>query len=253
MSLETHGLTVGYDTDIISDIALSVESGRIVTLIGPNGSGKSTLLKTVTGQLRERGGRIVLDGADRADMKTGEIARKLSMVMTGSVRPELMTCRDVIESGRYPYTGLFGKLSAEDISKVDEAIELTETGPIAEKLFTNISDGQRQRVMLARSIAQDPDVLVLDEPTSYLDIRYKIDILTKIRNLADTKNIAVLMSMHEPEIAMRISDIVVAVGDGKVLRIGTPSEVFKESFIRQLYELGDTDVSLIGGALPWLE
>ncbi len=253
MSLETLGLTVGYDTDIISDITLSVEGGRIVTVIGPNGSGKSTLLKTVTGQLQKRGGRIVLDGSDKDSMKTGEIAKKLSMVMTGNIKPELMTCRNVIESGRYPYTGLFGKLSAEDELKVDEAVKLTETGEIADRLFTNISDGQRQRVMLARSIAQEPDVLVLDEPTSYLDIRYKIDILTKIRNLADTKKIAVLMSMHEPEIAMRISDTVVAVGSKKVLRMGKAQEVFEEEFIRELYELGDADVTILGGALPWLK
>ncbi len=253
MSLETLGLTVGYDTDIISDITLSVEGGRIVTVIGPNGSGKSTLLKTVTGQLIKRGGRIVLDGSDKDSMKTGEIAKKLSMVMTGNIKPELMTCRNVIESGRYPYTGLFGKLSAEDELKVDEAVKLTETGEIADRLFTNISDGQRQRVMLARSIAQEPDVLVLDEPTSYLDIRYKIDILTKIRNLADTKKIAVLMSMHEPEIAMRISDTVVAVGSKKVLRMGKAQEVFEEEFIRELYELGDADVTILGGALPWLK
>lgn len=253
MSLETLGLTVGYDTDIISDITLSVEGGRIVTVIGPNGSGKSTLLKTVTGQLQKRGGRIVLDGCDKDSMKTGEIAKKLSMVMTGNIKPELMTCRNVIESGRYPYTGLFGKLSAEDELKVDEAVELTETGEIADRLFTNISDGQRQRVMLARSIAQEPDVLVLDEPTSYLDIRYKIDILSKIRNLANTKKIAVLMSMHEPEIAMRISDTVVAVGSKKVLRMGKAQEVFEEEFIRELYELGDADVTILGGALPWLK
>ncbi len=252
MSLETAGLTVGYDTDILRDITLSVEAGRIMTIIGPNGSGKSTLLKTITGQLKERGGKIVIDGTDRADMKTGQIAKKLSMMTTGYVRPELMTCRDVIESGRYPYTGLFGKLSAEDTARVDEAIKLTETEDIAEKLFTNISDGQRQRVMLARSVAQEPDVLVLDEPTSYLDIRYKIDILSKIRTLVDTKKTAVIMSMHEPEIAMKISDTVVAVGEGRVLRIGTVGEVFEESFIRRLYGLGDTDVTLLGGALPWL-
>ena len=178
MSLETAGLSVGYDSDIIRDISLSVAPGKIVTIIGPNGSGKSTLLKTVTGQLKVRCGVITLDGLDRAAMSAKETASKLSMVMTTQVRPELMTCRNVIESGRYPYTGIFGKLTAMDREKVDEAIDITDTHHLADKLFTNISDGQRQRVMLARSIAQEPEVLVLDEPTSYLDIRYKIDILS---------------------------------------------------------------------------
>ena len=244
--LTTDNLAIGYDRDLISGIALSVQSGKIVTLIGPNGSGKSTLLKTITGQLKSRGGIIFLDGKDKSAMSGKEIAENLSMVMTTTVRPELMTCREVIESGRYPYTGTFGKLSYEDRQKVSEAMELTETVELADTLFMNISDGQRQRVMLARSIAQEPNVLVLDEPTSFLDIKYKADILGKIRDLTVRKNIAVLMSIHEPEIAMRLSDTVVALGDGKVMRFGTPEEVFEEAFIRELYNLGDADLSLTG-------
>ena len=248
--LETRGLTIGYDSDIITDISLRVVPGKIVTLIGPNGSGKSTLLKTVTGQLKSRGGVILIDGRNRSSMSTKEIATKLSIVMTASVKPELMTCRQVVESGRYPYTGMFGKLSEKDQEKVDEAIEATQTEDIADRLFTNISDGQRQRVWLARALAQEPDVLVLDEPTSYLDIRYKTDILTKIRDLTRSRNIAVLMSIHEPETAMKLSDTVIAVSEGRVQRIGTPYEVFEEGFIRKLYLLGDMDTELIG-SIPW--
>ena len=249
--LATDNLTIGYDSDIITGISLSVAPGKIVTLIGPNGSGKSTLLKTVTYQLKSRGGVILIDGTDREALSTKDIATKLSMVMTASVNPDLMTCREVIESGRYPYTGLFGKLSEEDRSKVDEAIAATQTKEVADRLFTNISDGQRQRVWLARAIAQEPDVLVLDEPTSYLDIKYKTDILTKIRDLTKNRNIAVLMSVHEPEIAMKLSDTVIAVSDGKVQRIGTPEEVFEETFIRRLYGLGDMSTELMG-VTPWL-
>lgn len=248
--LYTNDLSVGYDKDILKNITVSVESGKIVALIGPNGSGKSTLLRTVTGLLSARGGRILVGDKDRADMTGKEIASRLSMVMTESIQPELMTCRQVIESGRYPYTGMFGRLSPDDHTKVDEAIAFTETEDVAGKLFTNISDGQRQRVLLARSICQDPDVLVLDEPTSFLDIRYKIDILTKIRSLATDKKVAILMSIHEPEIAMRLADIVVAVGDGQVKRIGTPREVFTEDFIRRLYNLGNMSTEMIGNK-PW--
>lgn len=248
--LYTIDLNVGYDKDILKDITVSVEPGKIVALIGPNGSGKSTLLRTVTGLLSARGGRILIGETDRTQMNVKEIASKLSMVMTESIRPELMTCRQVIESGRYPYTGMFGRLSPDDRTKVDEAIAFTETEDIAEKLFTNISDGQRQRVLLARSVCQDPDVLVLDEPTSFLDIRYKIDILTKIRSLSADKGVAVLMSIHEPEIAMKLADVVVAVGDGQVMRIGSPHEVFTEEFIRKLYKLGDMSTEMIGNK-PW--
>ena len=244
--LHTSELNVGYDSDIVKNISLAAAPGKIVTLIGPNGSGKSTILKTVAGILESRGGVIMLEGRNRADIGLGEVSKILAAVMTGRVEPEFMTCRSVIESGRYPYTGLFGKLSEEDAKKVDEAMAATDTTDIADKDFRNISDGQRQRVLLARAIAQDPGILILDEPTSFLDIRYKIDILTKIRKLSTEKNIAVLMSLHEPEIAMKLSDTVVAVGDGRVLRIGTPGEVFTEDFIRKLFKLGDMDVRLLG-------
>ena len=249
MSLDTKDLTIGYDSDIITGITMKVEPGKIVTLIGPNGSGKSTLLKTLTGALKKRSGLVEIDGTDRASLSAGEVAKKLSMVMTTPVRPRLMTCREV-ESGRYPYTGMFGRLSDEDVRKVDEAIAFTETDAVAGKFFNEISDGQRQRVMLARAIAQEPEILVLDEPVSFLDIRYKIDVLTKIRDLTGRKNIAVLMSVHEPEIAMKLSDTVVAVGDGRVRRMGTPEEVFEEGFIRSLYGLSDMSTELLG-TLPW--
>ncbi len=242
----TSDLTVGYDSDIVKDIALEVRPGKIVTLIGPNGSGKSTILRTVTGLLDARAGVIMLDGCDKSGIPVKKSARRISTLMTGRAEAELMTCREVIESGRYPYTGLFGRMSEEDRKKVEEAVEATDTADIADRLFTNISDGQRQRVLLARAIAQDPGILVLDEPTSYLDIRYKTDILTRIRKLAKEDNIAVLLSLHEPEIAMKLSDTVAAVGDGKILRIGTPREVFTESFIRSLYKLGDADVGMMG-------
>ncbi len=244
--LHTSELNVGYDSDIVKNISLAAAPGKIVTLIGPNGSGKSTILKTVAGLLEPRGGVIMLEGRSRADIGSGEASKILAAVMTGRADPELMTCRSVIESGRYPYTGLFGKLSEEDVKKVDEAMAATDTTDIAGSDFRNISDGQRQRVLLARAIAQDPRVLILDEPTSFLDIRYKIDILTKIKKLTTEKNIAVLMSLHEPDIAMKLSDTVVAVGDGRVLRVGTPDEVFTEEFIRELYKLGDMDVALLG-------
>ena len=250
--LSVSDLTIGYDEDLIKDITMNVLPGTIVALIGPNGSGKSTLLKTVTAQLASRGGVVMLDGKDRAALAPKEAASMLSMVTTVAPDPELMTCREVIESGRYPYTGLFGKLSEEDKAKVSEAMDVTETKDLADRLFTKISDGQRQRVMLARSICQDPQVLVLDEPTSFLDIRYRIDILTKIRKLAKEKNIAVLMSVHEPVAAMQLADTVVAIGGNEVMRIGTPAEVFEESFIRKLYGLGDMDVSILG-APPFLD
>ncbi len=250
--LKTEGLTIGYDSDLIKDISLKVQPGKIMTLIGPNGSGKSTLLKTVTRQLKIRGGVIYLSETSMDDMSDTEISKQMSMVMTSNLTPEYMTCREVIETGRYPYTGMLGILSDEDKKIADRAVEMTDTSDICDRQFNSISDGQRQRVMLARAICQEPKVLVLDEPTSYLDIRYKLDILSRIKKLAADENIAVVMSIHELEIAMRLSDVVVAIGDGKILRYGSVDEVFKEDFIRDLYGIKDADISLLG-VKPWID
>ena len=250
--IRTDHLQIGYSFDLVRDICIEVKPGRIVTLIGPNGCGKSTLLKTLTGELKERGGVVFLDGKDKAALKGSDLAKRMSMVMTYRVRPELMTCREVVETGRYPYTGRFGILSEHDRALVQEAMEWTDTAGLGEEYVQNISDGQRQRVMLARAICQEPEILILDEPTSYLDIRHRLDLLQKIKSLAKDRNIAILMSLHELETAMKISDIVAAMGEGKVLRIGTPQEVFREKFIRRLYEIGQADTEYLGNT-PWFE
>ena len=250
--LKTKDLTIGYKSDLVGQIELEARPGQIVTLIGPNGCGKSTLLKTLCGNLRSRGGAVYLNGKDMALLKSEDIAREMSLVMTAQVKPGLMTCREVIEAGRYPYTGMLGILSERDKEITDRVIKITNTGDVADKQFNAISDGQRQRVMLARAICQEPEVLILDEPTSYLDIRYRLDILTQIRQFAYDENMAVIMSLHELDIAMRISDTVIAMGAGEVRRIGTPGEVFTEDFIRDLFGIEGMDTALLGND-PWFE
>ncbi|MBP5555180.1 MAG: cobyric acid synthase [Lachnospiraceae bacterium] len=244
--IKTEHLNIGYGSDLIRDICIEGAPGKVVTLIGPNGSGKTTLLRTLTGELKKRGGVVYLNGKDQTEMSAYDIARSMSMVMTEKIKPELMTTREVVEVGRYPYTGKLGILSEEDKAKVQDAMEQTDITALSDSYFAKLSDGQKQRVLLAKAICQEPDVLILDEPTSYLDIRYKIDLLNKIRNIASAKNIAVLMSLHELDIAKKISDIVVAVGDGKVLKIGTPGEVCTESFIRKLYNIEGVESELLG-------
>ncbi|MCR4740683.1 MAG: ABC transporter ATP-binding protein, partial [Lachnospiraceae bacterium] len=248
--IRTEKLNIGYGTDLIRDICLEVKPGKIVTLIGPNGCGKTTLLKTLTGALKDRGGVVYINGEDRSHLKASEIARQLSMVMTYRINPELMTCREVVENGRYPYTGSFGTLSGKDRQKVREAMIWTDTEELSDKLFENISDGQKQRVMLARAICQEPKILILDEPTSFLDIRHKIELLENIRDFASEKNVSVLMSVHELSVAENISDTVAALSDGKVQKIGPPEEVFTEDFIRKLYHIEGMDTGILG-EMPW--
>ena len=232
----TENLVVGYGkTPLLSDVNLCVEPGKIVTLIGPNGSGKSTILKSITRQLKSLGGVIKVGEVSMKEMKDTDVAKKISMVMTERLKPEYMSCRDVVATGRYPYTGRLGILSKEDEVAVSKAMVLVQADETGDKNFLEISDGQRQRVMLARAICQESDILVLDEPTSYLDIRYKLDILQNIRKLSKEKNLAVIMSLHELDLALKLSDIIVCVDGKRVRKIGTPEEVFQNHFIQDLY------------------
>ena len=235
--LETKDLAVGYGgRSLVENINFRLRPGEIVTLIGPNGAGKSTILKTVIQQLAPVRGAVYLDGRSMADMRPLETARRLSILMTDRVRPELMTCWDVVAAGRTPYTGRLGLLTPADRKKVWEALALVRGEELAGQDFTCISDGQRQRILLARALCQEPEVLVLDEPTSFLDIRYKLELLSILKDMARKKGLAVLLSLHELELAQRVSDYVLCVHNGTIERGGTPEEIFTSSSIMALYE-----------------
>ena len=232
--LQTEDLAVGYQgRTLIGEISLAVQRGRIVTLIGPNGSGKSTILKTIIGQLPSISGSVFLDGADMRSRSRGDVARR----MTARMDPELMTCRDVVSSGRYPYTGKLGILTAEDRKIVDESLRRTDAEAFADRPFQAVSDGQRQRILLARALCQQPELIVLDEPTSYLDIRYKLELLTILKRMVREEHLAVLMSLHELDLAARVSDTVVCVAGDRIDRVGPPSEIFTPDYIAALYRM----------------
>ena len=222
---------------LIREVCLSVQRGRIVTLIGPNGSGKSTILKTVVGQLSKVSGTVLLEGSPMEQLRQNEIAKKMAILMTQRVHPELMTCFDVVSTGRYPYTGALGLLSKEDKRIVMDAMALVHSADLADRPFEAISDGQRQRILLARALCQQPEIIVLDEPTSYLDIRYKLELLTILKTMVREKNLAVLMSLHELDLADRVSDTVVCVSGDRIDRIGTPKEIFTSDYIARLYHM----------------
>ena len=236
--LVTNGLSVGYNgRALIREIDLDIKKGEIVTLIGPNGSGKSTILKSITRQLQLIAGTVVIDGNSLTSLPYRELATKMAVVLTERIKPELMTCRDIVSTGRYPYTGRLGILSEEDERKVSEAMETVHTLELEHRDFGAISDGQRQRVLLARAICQEPEIIVLDEPTSFLDIRHKLELLSILRSMTKEKGITVIMSLHEIDLAQKISDKVVCVKGEIIARFGPPSEVFSEEVITELYGL----------------
>ena len=234
--VETKEMTVGYrGVPLIRDIALRVHRGEILTLIGPNGSGKSTILKSLIRQLALIGGTVYLDGKSLQTLPERDLARTMSVLLTEHVRPELMTCWDVAAAGRYPYTGRLGMLTREDEEKVEKAMRAVHAEELGGRDFNAISDGQRQRVLLARAICQEPEVIILDEPTSFLDIRHKLELLAILRRMAKEKGITVIMSLHEIDLAQKISDKVVCVKGDRIAGFGNPEEIFTEEKIRELY------------------
>lgn len=234
----TQALTVGYNgRPVVRDITVRLAKGRILTLIGPNGGGKSTILKTILRQLDALGGVVLLGDKSTDTLSQKTLAQSLSIVLTQRMKTERMTSRDVVETGRYPYTGPLGILSPRDHQAVDEAMTLTHTTTLANRDFMQLSDGQRQRVLLARAIAQEPEVLVLDEPTSYLDVRYKLELLSLLRTLTRQKNLAVILSLHELDLAQRISDDVLCVKGETVFQYGPAEALFQADLISRLYDL----------------
>ena len=234
---ETQDLAIGYGTPLLRDIALQAERGKVLALIGPNGAGKSTLLKTLAGQLAAQGGAVLLDGQTLTAYTPHARARKLALMLPHTARTELATCFDVTAAGRYPYTGRLGILSDADRRAVHEALTLVQAEALADRDFTKISDGQRQRVLLARAVCQQPEILLLDEPTSFLDVKGKAELMGILQTLAHEKNVAIIVTLHELELAQKLADAVVCVAPQGVSGVLTPQEAFARENICQLFDL----------------
>ena len=246
----TADLSVGYNgKTLIHDISISLRAGDILTLIGPNGSGKSTILKSITKHLSVIRGDSFIADASISSMSYKELSQQLAVVLTERIKGELLTCRDVVSTGRYPYTNTLGLLSAEDKEKVSAAMERVHALELAERDFDAISDGQRQRILLARAICQEPDIIVLDEPTSFLDIRHKLELLSILRSMAKERGITVIMSLHEIDLAQKISDKIVCVKGDTIKHFGTPDEIFREDIIKDLYEIQSGTYNITFGSV----
>lgn len=249
-ALELDHLSVGYGKRVLlKDLCASILPGQILTLIGPNGAGKSTVLKTVSHHLARMGGVVRVGGEDIERMDGHELAKRLSVVLTERVRPELMTCYDVAASGRYPYTGRFGMLTAQDRDVIAQSLALVHAETLADKPFARVSDGQRQRVMIARALCQQPRVLVLDEPTSFLDIRYKIELSAILLRLAREQGVTIVMSLHEIDLAARVSDLVMGIGAHGVEVFGAPEAVFTEANVTRLYGISSGAYDALSGSV----
>jgi iron complex transport system ATP-binding protein len=251
-AFSTDRLSVGYHgKPLVSDIVLDLAKGTVLTLIGPNGSGKSTILKTIAKYLATITGTVYIDQRSIAAMNGRELARKLAVVLTDRLKTELMTCADVVATGRYPHTGRFGLLNDDDRRAIRQAMELLRAWDLRDLDFRQLSDGQKQRILIARALCQEPQIIVLDEPTAYLDIRYKLELLTTLRELAKQRGITVIMSLHELDIAQKISDLILCVDGETITSYGPPAEIFTDTQIDRIFKLNHGSYDPLFGSLEF--
>lgn len=245
-------ISVGYGRiTVAGGISFDINAGEILTIIGANGAGKSTILKTIAAQLPIMSGAAYIDGKNISSINEKSMAKQISLVLTERICSERMTCRDIIATGRYPYTGRLGILSGKDSEIVDEAMELAGISHLKDRDFRFISDGQRQCVMIARAIAQQPTAMLLDEPTSFLDIDRKLELLTLLRKLSKEKNIAVIQTLHELDLAQRFSDKILCIKNKKADKLGIPEDIFTDEYITNLYGIKNGNFNgLYGVAEP---
>ena len=237
--IELDNLSIGYgETPVVKDINLRVEKGSIVCLIGANGSGKSTLLKTLIKELAPIKGTVLIDGFSLEGYSQKKLSKKIAILMTGRFQSGFMTCREIVEYGRYPYTDIFGKMSEEDKSAVHKSMEMLGIDSLSERLFSTLSDGQKQLAMLARAVCQEPELLIMDEPASFLDINYKLELMRIVKELSG-RGVTIIMSLHELELAREISDITVCLQDGSVKKTGAPKDIFTEEIIGEAFHVKD--------------
>ena len=238
--IRCENLTIGYNRKpLIKDINITVKRGEIVTLIGPNGAGKSTLLKSLSRQLDPIEGSVYLDDKKLSEMSGSDLSKKVAILFTDRIKGEMMNCYDVVATGRYPYTGYFGVLGDKDREVIENTMKLVKVEDLCDRDFKKISDGQRQRIMLARALCQEPEIVLLDEPTSFLDIRHKLEFLSILEKMKEDKKLTVIMSVHELDIAQKISDRILCLKGDTVDKFGTPEEVFTEEYIRDLFDVAE--------------
>jgi iron complex transport system ATP-binding protein len=236
--LEINNLSVFYgDRQILHDIQLEVRSGEIVVLLGPNGAGKSTLIRSISGVIPIRMGNIFVDQKDVTSLSTMERARHISVVSQAVSIPPAFTVWETVLLGRTPYLNFLGQTSAKDETIARQALEQVDVLHLTEKRMNEISGGEQQRVLLARTLAQDTPILLMDEPTTHLDISHQVDLLKLITKQAREKNLTVLIALHDLNLASMFADRIAIVQNGLLCVAGTPQETLTSEIINSVYHV----------------
>ena len=235
--LRARGLTAGYgDTEILHGIDTDIPAGRITALIGPNGCGKSTLLSCFSTLLPYRGG-VLLDDRDLRSVPRRERARLLALLPQQPTAPDGLTVAQLVARGRHPHQTWWSQWSTRDEAEVGRALETTGVPDLADRTLDQLSGGQRQRVWIAMTLAQDTPTLLLDEPTTYLDLAHSIDVLSLVRRLRDEEGKTIVMVLHDLNLAVRYADHLLVMGEGRIAATGTPDEVMDADLLRDVFGL----------------
>ncbi|MFE9122013.1 ABC transporter ATP-binding protein [Streptomyces sp. NPDC007172] len=235
--LAARGVTVGYgDRTVIDDLDVTIPPGVVTTIIGPNGCGKSTLLRTLTRLLKPTSGSVVLDGEDIARLRTRDVAKKLGLLPQSPVAPEGLTVADLVARGRHPHQSWLRQWSSDDVSVVERALALTGVSDLADRPVDSLSGGQRQRAWISMTLAQGTDLLLLDEPTTYLDLAHAIDVLDLVDDLHES-GCTVVMVLHDLNLATRYSDNLIVMKAGSVLAQGHPRDVVTPELLHEAFGL----------------
>lgn len=237
-ALTTRKLTLAYDgSTIITDLNLAIPAGKITVLVGPNGCGKSTLLRGLARLLKPRSGTVYLDGASIFKLSTKEVAKQLGILPQNPVAPEGLTVRELVAQGRYPHQGWLQQWSEEDERLTEQALKVTNILELAERSLDTLSGGQRQRAWIAMALAQDTEILLLDEPTTFLDLAHQMEVLDLLYDLNQQQGRTIVMVLHDLNQACRYADHLIAVRGGQVLAQGEPSQVITEEIVQQVFGL----------------
>ena len=236
--LNAKNLKIGYDERvIIENLSLSIEKGQVTSIIGPNGCGKSTLLKTLSRMIPSMSGEVFLEGKNLKKIKSKKISQKICLLSQHNHAPGDLTVEQLVYYGRLPHKKWYEPKSTDDQELVDWAIEQTGLTHYKQKSIGSLSGGERQRAYIAQALCQKPDILLLDEPTTYLDISYQLDLMELIREINNRLNITVVMVLHELNQASRYSDRLIVMKKGEIISDGTPNEVISPEVIEEVYQI----------------
>lgn len=231
-------LKIGYDKKIIiEDLDLSIEEGKVTSIIGPNGCGKSTLLKSIGRILKKEKGEVFLLDKNMDNMKSKEIAEKLAILSQNPTAPSELKVEELVSYGRYPHRSNVNKLSRKDKEKIEWALKVTNTLEFRERELSDLSGGQRQRVWLAMALAQETDILLLDEPTTFLDMSHQLEVLNIVNNLNEKHKCTIVMVLHDINHAAKYSDFIIAMKDGKILYKDEPNSIMNKEVLKNIYNI----------------